>query len=945
MTIHNNCDLPNNFLHAIKVSIPENRYFTDPMSTLAYGTDASFYRLVPKLVVRVESEHEVVNILQHAYKEGVAVTFRAAGTSLSGQASSDSVLLVLGDNWNAKDIRNGGQQIRLQPGVIGAHANQWLLPYGQKIGPDPASIDTCKIGGILANNASGMCCGTAENSYSTIRDIRMVLADGTVLDTEDPESVDAFKKSHSTLLNGLAQLGKDTRANTTLADRIRHKYRLKNTTGLSINALVDYDDPIEILKHIMVGSEGILGFISAVTYNTVVDHPHKASAFIVFPDIETCCKAVPILKQQPVSAVELLDRRSMRSVEDKPGLPAWVKDLSANACALLIESRASSDSLLDEQLTQIMSALKEFPTEQKIDFTKDPDEYGKLWAIRKGTFPAVGGVRKIGTTVIIEDVTFPIERLAEGANRLIELFDEHHYDEAILFGHALDGNFHFVFTQDFGNAEQVARYSAFMNDIAQLVAVEFGGALKAEHGTGRNMAPFVELEWGSEAWQIMWDIKALFDPKHILSPDVVLSRNKKLHLQNLKPLPEADELVDRCMECGFCEPVCPAKDLTLSPRQRIVMWRDIQAKKRAGNDVSELMKQYEYYGMETCAATGLCSMRCPLGINTGDLIRKLRAGEASQPTAARWVGKHFATTLKGARFTFAAAATAQHLLGDHIMGSMTHTLRKWTGNRIPRWSSAMPTAAKPLRFVPAQTDNRPRVVYFTTCVSRMMGPSVAEINTPSLGEKTKQLLEKAGFQVIIPEWINDLCCGQPFESKGYPAEAKKKEDELIDALLKTTRQGKDPVYVDTSSCSLHMIEAVKKRGIALNVYDSVDFIYQFVIERLNFKPMAKDIALHITCSSRHLAENKAFLAVVKRCTSGEVVIPEDIYCCGFAGDKGFNNPELNEHSLRSLRNSVKTCAVGVSNSRTCEVGLTEHSGIDYQNIAYLVDSVTVAKSA
>lgn len=944
MSIHNRGDLPNSFLHHVKMLIPENRFFTDPMTTLAYGTDASFYRLVPKLVVRVESEQEVVSILQYAYKENVAVTFRAAGTSLSGQASSDSVLLVLGDNWNGKDIRNNGKQIRLQPGVIGAHANQWLLPYGQKIGPDPASIDTCKIGGILANNASGMCCGTAENSYSTIRDIRIVLADGTVLDTEDPESVAAFKNNHGTLLDGLAQLGRETRANTALAERIRHKYRLKNTTGLSINALVDYDDPLEILKHIMVGSEGILGFISAVTYDTVVDHPYKASAFIVFPDIETCCKAVPVLKQQPVSAVELLDRRSLRSVENKPGLPAWVKDLSPNACALLIESRASSDTLLDEQLLQIMNSLKDFPTEQKIDFTKDANEYGKLWAIRKGTFPAVGGVRKVGTTVIIEDVTFPIERLAEGAKSLIELFDKHHYDEAILFGHALDGNLHFVFTQDFGNAEQVARYSAFMNDITQLVAVEFNGALKAEHGTGRNMAPFVELEWGAEAWQIMWDIKALFDPKHILSPDVVLSRNESLHLQNLKPLPKADDLVDRCMECGFCEPVCPAKDLTLSPRQRIVIWRDIQAKKQAGQDVSALMKQYEYYGMETCAATGLCSIRCPLDINTGDLIRKLRADNAHHPKVAKWVGEHFSSSLKGARFTFAVAGKAQHLLGNHIMGGVTHSLRKWTGNRLPRWSSAMPTAATPLRFVPAQTDSRPRVVYFTTCVSRMMGPSIAEMNTPSLGEKTKQLLEKVGYQVVIPEWVNELCCGQPFESKGYPTEAKKKEDELIAALLKATRQGKDPVYVDTSSCSLHMIEAVKKRDISLKVYDSVDFIHQFVVDRLAFEPMDKDIALHITCSSRHLAENKAFLEVVKHCTKGEVIIPESIYCCGFAGDKGFNSPELNDHSLRTLRDSVKTCSIGVSNSRTCEIGLTEHSGIDYRNIAYLVDSVTTAKS-
>jgi D-lactate dehydrogenase len=161
---------------------------------LAFGTDASFYRLIPQLVIRVESEDEVVALLKLAQRDHVPVTFRAAGTSLSGQAISDSVLIVLGDNWNAREIRGQGTQIRLQPGVIGAQANAWLAPFGRKIGPDPASINACKIGGIVANNASGMCCGTAQNTYHTLAGIRLVLADGTRLDTEDAASVAAFRR-------------------------------------------------------------------------------------------------------------------------------------------------------------------------------------------------------------------------------------------------------------------------------------------------------------------------------------------------------------------------------------------------------------------------------------------------------------------------------------------------------------------------------------------------------------------------------------------------------------------------------------------------------------------------------------------------------------------------------------------------------------------------------
>ncbi|MEH6368505.1 MAG: FAD-binding oxidoreductase, partial [Pseudomonas marincola] len=471
--------LPAVFLSEVERLIPRERRFDDPLSTLAFGTDASFYRLIPKLVIRVESEAEVVAVLKLAAAQSVSVTFRAAGTSLSGQALSDSVLIVLGDNWNGREILQQGAQIRLQPGVIGANANAVLLPFQRKIGPDPASINACKIGGIVANNASGMCCGTAQNSYNTLAGIRIVLADGSVLDTEDSASVAAFQQSHAALLEQLTELARATRSNSELASKIRHKYRLKNTTGLSLNALVDFDQPLDILSHLMVGSEGTLGFISSVTYNTVPDHPHKASALVVFPDVENCCRAVTVLKAQPVSAVELLDRRSLRSVENKAGMPDWVKNLSDNACALLIESRAASQSLLHEQLTQVMASLSSFPVEKQVDFSEDPVVYNQLWRIRKDTFPAVGAVRETGTTVIIEDVTFPVEQLAEGVNRLLQLFDKHQYDEAIIFGHALEGNLHFVFTQGFDSPEQVARYEAFMQVVAQLVAVEFGGSLKA----------------------------------------------------------------------------------------------------------------------------------------------------------------------------------------------------------------------------------------------------------------------------------------------------------------------------------------------------------------------------------------------------------------------------------------------------------------------------------
>ena len=929
--------LPAAFVRDAERLIPPDRRFTDALSTLAFGTDASFYRLIPKLVIRVESEDEVVELLHLARRDQVSVTFRAAGTSLSGQAISDSVLIVLGDNWNGKEIRGQGTQIRLQPGVIGAQANAWLAPFGRKIGPDPASINACKIGGIVANNASGMCCGTAQNTYHTLAGMRVVLADGTRVDTEDAASVAAFRQSHSALLDQLGTLARETRANAELAAKIRHKYRLKNTTGLSLNALVDFDEPLDILSHLLVGSEGTLGFISSVTYDTVIDHPNKASALIVFPDVETCCNAVTVLKSQPVSAVELLDRRSLRSVQDKPGMPAFVQQLSANACALLIESRAATQTLLHEQLAHIMASLASFPVEKHVDFTEDPKENAKLWAIRKDTFPAVGAVRKTGTTVIIEDVTFPVEQLAIGVNRLIGLFEKHHYDEAILFGHALEGNLHFVFTQGFNNPEEVARYQAFMDDVAQLVAVEFGGSLKAEHGTGRNMAPFVELEWGSDAYQLMWALKRLLDPQGILNPDVVLSEDPHIHLKHLKPMPAADEIVDKCIECGFCEPVCPSKGLTLSPRQRIVIWRDIQAKKRAGVDTRELEEAYAYQGIDTCAATGLCAQRCPVGINTGELVKKLRARDASHLKTADWLGNHFATTLQGARFTLHVANGARMMLGAPRLAKISSALTKASKGRVPLWTNAMPQPERAIRFTPPVKDARPRVVYLAACVSRVMGPAAGDKEQMSLLDKTRGLLEKAGYQVVFPENMDSLCCGQPFASKGYTEQAEHKRQELIGALLHASRGGLDPIYCDTSPCTLRLVQDLGESR--LDLYDPVRFIRTHLVDKLTFTPQTAPIAVHVTCSTQHLGESQALIDIARLCST-HVVIPEGIHCCGFAGDKGFTTPELNAHSLRTLKDAVKECSEGISTSRTCEIGLSQHGGIDYHGLVYLVDRVT-----
>ena len=221
-------------------AIDQKRILHDPLHTLALGTDASFYRLIPQMVIRANDEREVSFILRECSKLGISVTFRAAGTSLSGQAITDSVLIIAGNNWKKYQINEDGSEIRLQPGLTGGRVNAALFPYGKKIGPDPASINAAMIGGITANNASGMCCGTAQNAYRTVAGMRIILADGTILDTSDEQSKQSFSLSHSGLLSDISALAMSVKGNAGLAERISRKYKMKNTTGYSINALIDF---------------------------------------------------------------------------------------------------------------------------------------------------------------------------------------------------------------------------------------------------------------------------------------------------------------------------------------------------------------------------------------------------------------------------------------------------------------------------------------------------------------------------------------------------------------------------------------------------------------------------------------------------------------------------------------------------------------------------------
>ena len=999
------------FLSAVRAFVPKTAVYTDGLRRFAWGTDAGFYRLVPKIVIRSSNEKEVSRILRAASKYDVPVTFRAAGTSLSGQSISDSVLVVAGKNWERYKFSEDGERITLEPGIIGSRVNAILKPYGRKFGPDPASIGSCMVGGIVMNNASGMSCGTHANSDKELESVRMVFADGTVLDTGDETSREAFRASHPDFIKGIEELRDGILADKELSERIRYKYSIKNVTGLNIFPFVRFQDPFDIMAHLLVGSEGTLAFMSQVTMKTLPLLAKEASAMVYFGTIREAAEAVVALRKDidpaVLDAAELLDKRSLASVDD-PMLKDYPdKDLTA----LLLRVTGAGQEDLEANVNRLTDVLRGFSTLKGADgdafiFSSDPAVAGKYWAIRSGIFPSVGGMRREGTTCLIEDIAFHIEDLPDATEDLSALLDRHGYDDSCIYGHALEGNFHFIINQSFDSEAEVRRYEAMIRDVAEMVVEKYDGSLKAEHGTGRNMAPFVKYEWGEKAFGVMRRVKELFDPHGLLNPGVIFNDDPECFLKNFKALPvlkpwaddskavepelaEIYKKLNKCIECGFCEVNCLSCGFTLSSRTRIATQREITALRELPDPTASeqtrlrtLEKEYSYTGEQTCAGDGLCSTSCPMGINVADLTHQLRRVNMPEGSFGHgfwnFVAGHYAGVKSGLRGALRMATAGETVLGDLAMSGLC----RWLHNaiRIPLWTPATPKAyniPKSLRALvssaavghdgastvyaatePARlgslsmspesqtseaatgTPTVCKVVYFPSCINQMMGlPKHHHAVDKPLVEEMVSLLGKAGYEVIFPENMSSLCCGTIWESKGMPEIADRKTAELEEALWQASEQGRYPVLCDQSPCLHRMKHKIKK----MRLYEPAEFILGFLADRLDFHQTDTPVAIHLTCSMRLMHKTDKMLELARMCST-DVVVPEGVGCCGFAGDKGMTHPELNKYALRKLKDQVKGIPVGYSNSRTCEIGLATNSGIPYVSIAYLVNRCTTAKS-
>jgi D-lactate dehydrogenase len=861
------------------------------------------------------------------------VSFRSGGTSLSGQASTEALLLDTRRHFCAIEVLDRGLRVRVQPGATVRQVNARLARHGRRLGPDPASEAACTLGGVIADNSSGMSCGTEFNVYTTIESAVLVLPSGTVLDTGSPDADRELQEREPGLWAGLAALRDRVRDDPAAVEEIGRQYAIKNTMGYGLNALTDYDRPVDILLHLIVGSEGTLAFVAEAVLRTVPVKPHVTTGMLYFSSLRDAAGALPDLVGSGPATIELLDAASLRVAQRDPGADGALLALAVREhAALLVEYREETPEALAARRAAWQELTARLPLAGPTVLSDDQARRDALWHIRKGLYATVAESRPSGTIALLEDIAVPVDRLRPVCEGLTALFAAHGYQDSVIFGHAKDGNIHFMLAERFDDARSRDRYAAFTDDMVDLV-LGHGGTLKAEHGTGRIMAPYVRRQFGDALYEVMVDLKRLLDPQTLLNPGVLLNEDPRAPLAHLKVTAAVEAEVDRCVECGYCEPACPSKDLTITPRQRIVLRREREAARVAGDRdlVRELDREYGYDGLDSCAADGMCQNACPVGINTGALVKRLRAERGGAVTAAGWTGaaRHWGAATRAG----AIALTAAKALPS-AAGLASRAARVGFGaDQVPRYDAGLPAGGTARRPRPAQD---PVAVYVPSCIGALFGPADG---SRGVREAFLALCDRAGVPVTVPAGIGAMCCGTPWTSKGQLRGHRAMTGNVLPELLLATDGGRLPVVSDGVSCTEGFL--AMGRGSALDVVDAVDFAERVLLPRLSVTRRLESLALHPTCSSEQLGVTGPMRRIAE-VISDEAVIPDEWGCCAFAGDRGLLHPELTASATRAEAAALadRAFTAYASVNRTCEIGMTRATGQPYRHLLELLEEAT-----
>lgn len=901
----------------------------DPLTRLALSHDASRFLNIPEEVVVASGIEDVRQLFAEAAQQHRGLALRGGGTSLSGQSITKSVLVDVRRRFRDIEVLDDGALVRAGAGATVAAINARLRPYGRRLGPDPASAQAATLGGIIANNSSGKLCGLADDPFHTVESMVVVLPNGNVIDTASPDADVALSWENPTIAGGLAILRRRLRDDPTSLAEIARLWSMRNAMGYQLRALTDFASPSSMLRQIMVGSEGTLGFIAEATMRTVPLCPEQHVSLAVFPTLAAAIDAAAELVEYGFDAIELFDVDAIRVIQELPDVhPALTQlDLDEHT-ALSLELHAETPDTLAERIAHVAPALAKLPEVHDVTgIVRDQP----LWHIHHGVHTAMAMARPPATTLVMEDFSVPREHVVEVITQLNRLFDRFGIKRSAITGHLTDCTLHFMLTENFSNADRLRKYKRFVQAFVKLVLSK-GGVLKAQYGTGRAMAPFLERQVGTELYECMREIKHLFDPLGILNRAVMFNEIPDAHLCDLKLMPTISDSVDRCIECGLCETVCPSADLTLSPRQRIVLQREIAARHDDKPLLDAIAENFQYAAIDTCSTASMCQLACPLGIDTGELVRRQRRARTTEVEERNW--DRAARNWENATFLASTALSTARRFKPVAKSLLKFGRQRYGGDHVWVYPEDL-SGDTTLRRRPQRerTASDAVAAYFPSCQQTLLGAS-----GQGVFGAFNELCTRAGVAVTLLN-ASGLCCGIPWSSRGMRLGEQTMTGHVRRAIA--PRQD-DTIVVDSSACTHALTTMLAPYpDVHCTIVDVIDFVAATVLPKLRVTHPIGSLLLYPSCGNGHLG-NTATLLALANAVADEVVVPTSWNCCGAHGERGLLHPELPISATKLAIEEINAHDFDAyaSTTRTCEVAMQRVSGHPFVHILEVVALAT-----
>ena len=899
----------------------------------------------PQAVVMARDAGDVAKVLAYGREQGIPVTFRAGGTSLNGQGQSDGILVDVRRHFGGVAVEDDGAIARgSSPARVLGHANRVLAPHGRKLGPDPASTDIAtrrrRDRQQLRRDALRR---RPRTPTRRVRSLTFVLPSGTTIDTAAPGAAERFAEAEPELAAGLAEIRDEIRADAELSERIRRKFEIKNTTGYRLCAFLDADEPLEIFRRLLVGSEGTLAFIAEAVFETVPLPARTTTAWVHFPDIDAGDRPGPRAGRRRrhrgrADGRAGADHRRLEHGRRARGVEGAAARVGGAAGRVRRRRRRRSSTTTWPGPSEILAAREIDPPDRL--HPRPRGDRGLLARARGPARPDRARCGRPGTALIIEDVCVPPERIAEGARDIQALLGEHGFLPGVA-GHASAGNLHFMLTPDFAKQEDLERYEAFMAELVELIVDKYDGSLKAEHGTGINMAPYVEREWGEKATELMWRVKQLADPDGVLAPGV-----RPQPRPRRPPAQPEDDAGDRgvgdhlrrvrLLRAGLPE---PRPDDDAAPADRAAARDGAPARGLAG---------------AAGAARGVrVRRRSRPAPPTAPASSPARSGS----TPASWSRSCAAPPHRAGRSDGAGDGEA---LG-HGRGRLARrpAPRRPAGAGGPKRGQSLPPPA-PAKL-PSDASTRapppstcPPAPTASSAPPRLTGRNAPYGGKAALDPVVEALVEvsaRAGLPVWIPEDVAGTAAGCPGARKGF-GEAHSPQGERDGRAALALERGGGAADRGRRRL-LHrsiadpgegvLAEENAERLAKLEILDSVAWAHDRLLPWLEVGEKVGSATVHPTCATRHLGLAHRLEALADA-LADDVYVAPSATCCGFAGDRGISHPELTAAATAPEAAEVagRHFDAHLSSNRTCEIGLERATGEPYESVILLLERLTRA---